>query len=245
MGPVLYVIYYNDITKHINEQNITLYADDTTILTSGRHIHHRYAKLQRMTKKLTDFLDDWGLKANEAKTELVDFTWRTRTPKRTQPYAIKMNDRQITQRNKAKYLGLYLDKNLNYRQSITYTRNKATAAFKSLTPLFRSKSITTRVKTVLYKVFILPILMYGVEIYKNGTDGTTDRLVSKYNRHLRQIYTWNHEPTGTKYTRETNATVRKILNMDDLEDKIQLRWHKHRQRTITHNNPLLRDTIQD
>ena len=67
LGPTLY-IFYNDITKHINENNITLYADDTTIITSSYNIRDRFFALQKLIKTLTNYFEDWGMKANELKT---------------------------------------------------------------------------------------------------------------------------------------------------------------------------------
>ena len=242
LGPTLYIIFYNDLTEHINHNNLALYADDTTIFVPARNIRDRFSALQNLTNTLTKYYDEWGMKANENKTELVDFTKKTSRTRRVNTYTIKLNGKHIRPKRHAKYLGLTLDSRLTYNKSVTDIRNRAGAAFKTLTPLFKSKSLTIKTKTALYKTYVRPILLYGAEIHATGPDTTTKRLTAKYNGHLRRIYKWNFEPPDSTYVKKRNDAIRQELNMEDLTLVIQYRTQKHRLRINTHTNTLLRQS---
>ena len=48
LGPLLFIIYVNDISEVSNKIFLILFADDTTILMEGNNIHNGIASLNMM-----------------------------------------------------------------------------------------------------------------------------------------------------------------------------------------------------
>ena len=73
LGPILFLIYVNDINSSDNNANFTKFADDNTILTSGKTLHEA---VENMNKSITN-VDAWfrrnKLNLNASKTRYMVF----------------------------------------------------------------------------------------------------------------------------------------------------------------------------
>jgi len=67
LGPLLFVMYVNDIAESI-ESSITLFADDTTLLFSSRCPLHLHQVLTRDLHTLSNWSKLWNVNFNPAKT---------------------------------------------------------------------------------------------------------------------------------------------------------------------------------
>ena len=77
LGPLLFIIYTNDLPEICNElvTNLYIYADDTKIY---KHISNKTATelLQRNVKYVSTCADRWLLKLNVSKCKSVSYTLR-------------------------------------------------------------------------------------------------------------------------------------------------------------------------
>lgn len=104
---------------------VIAYADDVAIAISGKHPQTLVDILQNALNKLVNWAVKCGLNINPHKTELVLFTRKYKIPKLHPPTikGVKLNFS-----NEAKYLGLILDKKLNWKSNIRERIDKATVA---------------------------------------------------------------------------------------------------------------------
>ena len=58
LGPILFLIYINDITKDI-ESDILIFADDTSLLASGKTVEKTAEILNRDLKKISEWAAIW------------------------------------------------------------------------------------------------------------------------------------------------------------------------------------------
>ena len=110
LGPLLFLIYINDIHNAIHYSKTYLFADHTNLL----NINKKLKKLQREINTDLKCLCSWLLankiSLNKTKTELVFF----KKPNTSIPrYKIKIMGKIIYPSNSIKYLGIYLDEHLN------------------------------------------------------------------------------------------------------------------------------------
>ena len=110
LGPLLFLIYINDLNKSISFSSTYHFADDTNII----NINTNYKKLQKEINHDLKSLNEWLLankiSLNVAKTELI-FFHKVRSPLPPN-LKIKMNGKRLTHSNYVKYLGIYLHETL-------------------------------------------------------------------------------------------------------------------------------------
>ena len=73
LGPLLFLVYINDIVKNI-ESTVKLFADDTSMYLSLEDTAERSRILNADLQKIINWSEKWKVDFNPAKTELVTFT---------------------------------------------------------------------------------------------------------------------------------------------------------------------------
>ena len=68
LGPLLFIIYTNDLADCIENSTTILFADDTTIYESASDIHYLYISMNSNLSRLTDWFRGNKLSLNVAKT---------------------------------------------------------------------------------------------------------------------------------------------------------------------------------
>ena len=109
LGPILFLIYINDLHKSIKYSTTYHFADDTNLL----HISKDYKTLQRKVNYDLFSLHKWltanKISLNEAKTELIYFRKSGSAP----TLNIKLHGKTLVPTKSVKYLGIYLDEFLS------------------------------------------------------------------------------------------------------------------------------------
>jgi len=80
LGPLLFLLYINDLPIHINEAKLVLYADDTNILVTGKNEEELCTRLFVVTKQLDGWLYKNGLLVNTIKTLAMSFHYNQSAP---------------------------------------------------------------------------------------------------------------------------------------------------------------------
>ena len=116
LGPLLFLIYINDLHRTIWHGKVYHFADDTNLL----HVHKSIKSLQHKCQSDINHLRFWlqanKISINASKTEYIIFT-----PKRKKPasnFKLKINGHRLNSSKKIKYLGIMLDSDLSWRTHI-------------------------------------------------------------------------------------------------------------------------------
>ena len=125
LGPLLFLIYVNDLHYTSNLLNFILFADDTNIFLSHKNINTLYKTLNKELKKVEEWFRTNKLSLNTNKTKYTIFFKPSKRddlplklPKLEINNAIIKNERSI------KFLGILLDENLNWKKHIGVIENK-------------------------------------------------------------------------------------------------------------------------
>jgi hypothetical protein len=73
LGPVLYLLYINDLPETLN-CTIATFADDTAIMATGNTLYESTTKLQRATDNIATWTGKWRIKLHETKSTYINFT---------------------------------------------------------------------------------------------------------------------------------------------------------------------------
>ena len=72
LGPLLFIIYMNDIVNDI-ESDILIFADDTSLFATGSDPAETAAQLNRDLTKISNWADKWKVKFNAKKSKDFNF----------------------------------------------------------------------------------------------------------------------------------------------------------------------------
>ena len=81
LGPLLFLVYINDLASALDECGIKLYADDTVLYQSGINAHDATSKLQASVNLFISWSKVNKLSVNVKKTKLMVFGSRSRVKK--------------------------------------------------------------------------------------------------------------------------------------------------------------------
>ena len=118
LGPVLFLIYINDIKNSSNILNFFLFADDTSTYLTGNNAKNIEATYNSELKKVLCWLNANKLSLNTDKSNLVLF----RGPRKKIQYNInvQINGKQIKEKEFTKYLGILIDNKVSWPAHTNY-----------------------------------------------------------------------------------------------------------------------------
>ena len=150
LGPLLYIIYANDIQATVKKCKITLYADDTVIYSSSKSAKKALAKVQKDVDNLIEWCDRNAIFINPKKTKYMIFSNRRVHPEKYNNWAgIKIGGEDILLTTSYTYLGVTLDDQLKYDLHIKKTINQISAKVLQLKKI--RQFITTKAALLIYK----------------------------------------------------------------------------------------------
>ena len=112
LGPLLFLLYINDIQSCSELISIILFADDTNILFSHTCLKTLNEIIQIEMNKITDWLNVNKLSINTTKTKFILFRSKNKKPK--QHIKILLNSENIKQVKNITFLGIVLDEFLTW-----------------------------------------------------------------------------------------------------------------------------------
>ena len=131
LGPLLFLIYVNDLSNAIAYADVNLFADDTMLF------HTSWKSLTKIVnidlKLLTQWLNANKIALNCSKTELLIFKPKPRTL--DHDIKIKINSHRLHPSKVVKYLGVYIDDELNWKTHNNFVCTKLKRANGALSKL--------------------------------------------------------------------------------------------------------------
>ena len=200
LGPLLFIIYINDIAKCSNLLHTIIYADDTTLmgnistfeLRNGRTLDEN---INFELLKLTDWLKVNKLSLNANKTKLMIFHMPQR---KLNPPIIKIDEIQLEPISNFNFLGIIINENINWSKhinKISYSISKTIGIIRKLKNVLPSSVLLT-----IYNSLILPQLTYGILVwgYESNCIFKLQKMAlramtsSKYNAHTNPLFKKMH-----------------------------------------------------
>ncbi len=121
LGPLLFLVYINDITHDI-DSDIYLFADDTSIFTSGNDNERSAQKINSDLNKITLWARRWKIAINPTKTVCMLFS---KKPSPNKNFVIRVNNEIIDLSDHHKHLGVWLSHNMQWKKHLSEISTKS------------------------------------------------------------------------------------------------------------------------
>lgn len=164
LGPLLFLLYINDMHRSVKWSLIHHFADDTNLLCSEKNPDILKKKMNEDLRLIFQWLCANRLSLNVSKTEFIVFKPpRKQLQKR---FTLKMNGTMLFESNKIKYLGIIMDDKLTWKHHLYELRKKINRA---VGIIYKMKNLCPpRVLLSLYYALIHSHLNYGICVWGNA-----------------------------------------------------------------------------
>ena len=157
LGPLLFLIYVNDMYISTNTLDSHLFADDTALYLSDKDINNLEEKINTELLKITEWLEINKLTLNVSKSNFVIFSV---PQKKAVDIKIYLCNKQLEKKDYGKYLSVYIDKHLSWKKQIEFIKRKLCRAIGIISKL-RCYTDTDLLKSIYY-LFFYPYVIYGI-----------------------------------------------------------------------------------
>ena len=186
LGPLLFLIYVNDIVKCCNNCTPVLFADDTNLIFSHKNLNQLYVQTNIELNNICNWFKCNKLSINIEKTKFLLFKPQSRALSQNSTLTIEIDGKQIEQVSEIKFLGVYIDQQLSWKFHICQKNNQLSRNIGVLSRL--KKMIPCNILQILYHSIIMPHLTYGVIAWGNTCKKEMKRMFTLQKKAVRIIH---------------------------------------------------------
>ena len=207
LGPLLFLIYINDITHCSKLLHFILFADDTNLIFSHSILKILIEAVNKELSHLSEWFQANRLSLNVKKTHYIIFG-NKRIPL-NETYQIIFNNNVIERVASTKFLGITVDENLNWKKHIL---NVSTKVSRSIGIMNRLRYMLPRSTLLtLYYSMIHPHLLYGLIVWGGANHTALNRLTCLQKKAVRIITNSAYRSPSTPLFKDL-----KILKLSDM-----------------------------
>ena len=215
ISSLLFLIAIDDLLQTLNQhdQQTTAFADDLAITVTGSN----RKVIEQKANSILETLRIWGLKSkttfNTIKTKAMLFSHL----QRIRQINLRLGANKIELVNQFKYLGIMLDTKLSFRAHLDMITQKASEQITKIMAVAKLKWGIDPVAAKIFKMAILPMILYGSPIWGRVTKLKTH--VKKLRRVQRLAAI---SITGALRTSSTEALL-VLAGLEPIESTIAIR----------------------
>ena len=219
LGPLLFIIYVNDFPQCLSSSTCLSFADDTTILMSGKNIKQLYEK---STKELTN-IDNWlianKLFLNAEKTKHILFrTFNSKRPPAT--YSLKFRNTSIEKVTSIKVLGISINEHLSWKEHILNLTKKLKQIYcvtLRIRPYLNRNTLLT-----LYHSLFMSHIRYCITNWCFGNETLIAKIQHLSNKFLKIIFNSNKEDITNIMKKKQFNYYQRIIHIRNWFTNVQI-----------------------
>ena len=195
LGPLLFLIYFNDFQDNLKHSKVIEFADDTVIYCSRKNVVDLEDVLNQDLEQVSQYFYENELIANlkKNKTESILFGTSQNLSKYPTELNLLYRHSKINFTKRYKYLGTIVDPTLALNDNFNNNYKKASSRLRLLSNL--RLNLTNDAAKQVYENMILPLLLFNSTVKLNHTMTQKKKLDSLHNRALTVIGHQNKVPT--------------------------------------------------
>ena len=168
LGPLLFLVYINDLPNISKILDFYLFADDTNIYYEDYSLQELEKKINKELRSLYTWLSVNRLSLNIDKTNFVIFHPFNKPLKYN--VTIKINKKALNEKKSIKYLGMLIDSTLSWKEHVSYLSKKLSRAVGILYKI--RPFVNTKIMKNIYYALFYSHIVYAIEVW--GSTGITN-----------------------------------------------------------------------
>lgn len=258
LGPYLFIMYMNDFSLSLSDNYfLTMYADDTSCISWSMDLNNLINNVQCLLQETKHELEQSNLIMNLEKTELIHFN-----SSGVNELHVNTNEFSVKSKSAGKFLGLFLDRDLNWGQHIDYVCKKLSSNLFLLRRM--SSYLSSDELKIIYFGTIYPYLSYGIVVWGGTFTTYLNRIFILQKHSLRTIAKvtprTSCRPLFVKYNlltvyalyiyqtvllvRKDSKFTKKNAEIHSYNTRHRLDYHRTQSRLkLTQNSPFIRGAI--
>ena len=178
LGPLMFLMYINDLPEYIEHSSVRLIADDCLVYREINN-HQDGNMLQEDLNNLQRWESDWQMEFHPQKCQLL----RVTNKQNPINHSYDIHGHTLDKVEAAKYLGVTIDRQLNWNTHIASITKKANS-----TRAFLQRNLgrcPTKIKAICYETMVRPLMEYSSSVWDPWTAANIQQLEAVQRRSAR------------------------------------------------------------
>nr|CAI5866876.1 unnamed protein product [Callosobruchus analis] len=155
LGPILFLIYINDLSQSVDVASLFIYADDVSGIVIDKKVGSISQKSTKLVNDVADWCDDNLLQLNVHKTNLIYFNNDT-----SHSIYVNLRGKSLVQTNCVQFLGVKIDYSLKWSEQITTVISKMSTASYLIGSL--RDQVSVEVLKMIYHAYVQSVIDYSI-----------------------------------------------------------------------------------
>ena len=197
LGPILFIIFTNDMALNFPNCKIISYADDSQLLVTGNNKMQVKLKLEEVIKHAQKWYTENSLMNNGSKTEIIVIGNKNTV---NESMYIKIEEggtpKQLKRKKAIKILGVHIDDQLNWGKQIQSVRKKVTNSIRNLHRI--NQLLPLKHRLLLYNNLVASHYNYADTVWSGCGITNEKKLQTTQNFAARSILGWKKDASATQ-----------------------------------------------
>ena len=190
LGPLLYILYLNDIFRASEFFDFILYADDTTLLSTPAIFKMNNSQgvttVNLELNKIYTWLSENRLSLNVSKTNCMIFCNHSKLSSKLCRPKLFINGIEVEYVAKFNFLGILIDETLSWKCHVAYIHKKILSVSGILNKM--KYCLPVYVKRYIYSALVNCHLNYGILLWGHASQSQLNLLLKDQKRAVRHIF---------------------------------------------------------
>ncbi len=185
LGPILFLLFINDLPNEVKQCITNLYADDCMIYVSTESIDDLKCDLQSDLNNVQQWFTNNRLTINTKKSCVMPVGNKNKTNVISKALNVKIDDQVLNLCHDVKYLGVTIDEHLKWSKHIDKVYSKLSSKIGLLSRI--SKFLPSNTLNTLYNTLIKPVFEYCISVWGDCFKKDAIKLQRLQNRAARLV----------------------------------------------------------
>ena len=186
LGPLLFIIYINDICRVSKLGKFILFADDTNIFVVDKCLEELYRKGNQILKLVHQYMKCNLLHINIKKCCYIHFKPSTKSEVDLKGKELTINNIQIKRVNEAKFLGIIIDNKLSWDGHLKALNSKLKCEVGKLCRI--RSSVPKKLYKDLYHTLFESHLSYGISVWGGVSKNKLEPIFKTQKKCIRVLF---------------------------------------------------------